>query len=268
MSEGDFVQLQDKKVTVNLEKLVSVNFIQPTFHPLTDLSISSLIYHGDMSSVFHGKFSNAPVIIETCTRIPFRLVCRELTLLNELQINNIVQVAAVTRNASLGIVCIAYKDFPLQKWTEVIPQNHLPQLFASLLNILSQLHSKNVFHGWICRSSIYVSPDFQNLTLGSFHAAAKLGEAAPLIPNHPCSPPTLSETDRRADDIYSAAIWFLSFFTQNPQQAIEQSKLNSLPIQPQILDLIKQMTLDKSENRIKAADALTKLQNILGASSK
>ena len=268
MSGGDFVQLQDKKVTVNLETLISVSFVPPTFHPLTDLTISSLIYHGDMSSLFHGKFLNNPAIIETCTRIPFRLVCRELTLLSELNINNIVQVAAVTRNASLGIVSIAYKDFTFQPWTAVIPQNNLPQLLLLLLNILSQIHAKNVFHGWVCRSSIYVSPDFKNLTLGSFHAAAKLGEAAPLIPNHPCSPPTLSETDRRADDVYSAAIWFLSFYTQNPQQAIEQSKLSSLPIQPEILDLIKQMTLDKTENRIKASDASTKLQNIIQSTQK
>lgn len=263
MSVGDFVQLQDKKVTVNLETLVSVSFVPPAFHPLTDLSISSLIYHGDMSSLFHGKFLNNPAIIETCTRIPFRLVCRELTLLNELNIKNIVQVSAVARNASLGIISIAYKDFSFQPWTELIPQDHLPQLLLSLLTILSQLHAKNVFHGWICRSSIYVSPDFKDLTLGSFHAASKIGEAAPLIPNHPCSPPSISGTDRRADDVYSAAIWFLSFYTQNPQQTIEQSKLDSLSIQPDILDLIKQMTHDKTENRIKASEALKKLQSIV-----
>ena len=263
MNEGDFVQLQDTKVTINLEKLASVGFVPPSFHPLTDLSISSLIYHGNMSSLFQGKFSNTPVIIETCTRIPFRLVCRELALLNELKINNIIQVSAVTRNSSLGIICIAYKSFPFQPWTEVIPTNFLPKLLLSLLNILSQLNAKNVYHGWICRSSIYVSPDFQSLILGSFHAAAKLGEVSPLIPNHPCSPPTSYEEDQRVDDVYSAAIWFLSFFIQNPQQAIEQSKLDSLSIQPEILDLIKQMTEEKPEKRIKSADAVKKLQNIL-----
>ncbi|OHT01820.1 hypothetical protein TRFO_07382 [Tritrichomonas foetus] len=217
MSDGDFIQLQDSKVSVNLETLASVNFVAPAFRQLTDFSISTLIYHGYMSSIFHGKVENTPVIIEACSRIPYRLVCREIKLLNDLNINNIVKIAALTRNSSLGIICLAYKLFDFQPWTEIVPQKCLPNLLFSLLTVLSEIHANDIFHGWVCRSSVYVNPDFKSIILGSFHAAAKIGDPAPLIPDHPCAPPKISEEDRRPDDIYSAALWFHHFISRSPK---------------------------------------------------
>ena len=264
MSNGDFIQLQDKKVSINLETLSSINFVSPNFRPLKDFSISSLIYHGNYSSLFKGKVDNKNVIIETCTRIPFRLVCREIKLLNDLEIQNIVKISHLTKNSSLGIISIAYQDFDFQPWTEIVPQKNLPRLLLVLLKTLSELHAKNVFHGWICRSSIFVNPNFKTLTLGSFHAAANINEPAPFIPEHPCAPPNINKTDRRTDDVYSAAMWFLSFYKQDPHALIE--KLNSLSFEPELLKLIQSMVDEDPEKRITAQDAVTKLQKFLDSS--
>lgn len=260
----DFIQLQDTNVSIDLQALASLSFVHPTFRQLSTFSISSLIYFGNFSSLFRGKVEGNPAIIETCTRIPYIIVCREYQLLNELNsINNIVKITHLTRNPSQGIVSISYQPFEFIPWTDTIPNDSLPKLLLILLNILKDLHRNNVFHGWICRSSIYVTPNFESLTLGSFHASGKVGEAIALTPNHPCAPSKPSQNDKRADDIFSAALWFISFYKQNPQEVVAESKIDQIPIDQSLRELLKEMTKEKDDERITAEIAADKLHQIL-----
>ena len=246
---------------MNLELLSNVQYTQPEFQELSDFSISSLIYHGNMSSLFHGKMNGEDAIIEICTRIPFKLVCREISLLNELNIPNIVKIIGITRNPSMGIISLAYEPFLFQSHIETIPTEKLPNLLISLLLVLKQVHKKHISHGWICRSSVMVSPDYSHITLASFHAAAKIDGQRPLISNSSCSPEKRCDEDPRKDDIYSAALWFLSFYKENPKSALKQIK--SLPIEQKLRKVIKLMTDDNFEKRITASVAVKCLQKVL-----
>ena len=140
MNETTFNSFQDKNFHVNLEQLASTTYSQPPFRPLSSFSISSLILHGDTVSLFNGHYEGVDAIIETCNRIPFRLVCREIKYLNSelLQVENIVKIKGCTRNSSLGVVSIAYDNFSILPIKNQIPLNNLIPLFSQLLTIISK----------------------------------------------------------------------------------------------------------------------------------
>lgn len=261
MQQNEFITLQDDDISMNLESLASVIYISPEFRALTDFSIISLLFHGNMSSLFTGMLDNKPVIIETCNRIPFRLVCREIKLLKDLHIDGIVKFAGCTKNSSLGIVSIAYESFQVQSWTQPIQYDELVPLFYKLLSILSQLHQNKISHSWICRSSIYISPDHKSLTLGSFHAASKPGEPAPFVPNHPCAPKERHRENPMTDDIYSAALWFLSYLTPDPNKILDN--LGSIGINNKISRLLTKMINPDGDKRITADKAVRKLRKLM-----
>ncbi|KAH0785035.1 CMGC family protein kinase [Histomonas meleagridis] len=259
--EEDFPEFDDKDVNINLELLSNIQYTQPVFREMEDFSISSLIYHGNMSSLFHGKMNGQEAILEVCTRIPFKLVCREISLLNELNnIPNIIKIIGITRNPSMGIITLAYEPFPFLSHIERIPHEKLYNLLISLLFILKKIHKKGICHGWICRSSVMVSPDFSRVVLSSFHSAAKIDSQRPLTPNSICSPEDKCEKDPRKDDIYSAALWFLSFFKDDPKVALKQ--IDSLPIEQNLIKVIKLMTTSDLEKRITADIAIKYLQKL------
>lgn len=260
------VKLQDSKYHVSLSDLSNVNFVQPAFRPLNTFSIASLIYHGDTATILKGHYESKPVIIETCNRIPFRLVCRELVYFEQdlKQIENIVKIKAITRNTSLGVISIAYENIDFIPWPTKIPTEKLVPLFATLLKTISQIHAKKFSHGCICRSSIYVTPDFKSITLGCFHAAVKTGDIVAFTYDHPCMPKTKARLDARKDDLYSAAMWFLSFFESNPQDAL--SHLDKLEIPKEVASVIKKLTAESENDRISAEDAYKALQKGSGSS--
>ena len=254
MTEKEFVPVQDKKFRVNLEVLASTSYTQPPFRPLSSFSISNILMHGDTVSLFHGHFEGAEVLIETCNRIPFRLACREIKYLNtELaQVENIVKIKGCTRNSSLGIVSLAYDNFDLIPWTTKIPTNNLIPLFAQLLGIISKLHHRHISHNCICRSSVYINKEQNAVLLGFFHAAVKTGDVAPLVFMHPCAPKTPA-ADSRKDDLYSAALWFLSYFEEDPHKALEKVESYGLP-EP-IVTVLKKLTAEVEGDRISADKA-------------
>ena len=131
---NNFITLEDQNYQVNLEVLSTVAYVPPIFRPLGDFLITELIYQGDASSIFRGKLDETPVIIETCTRIPFRLVCKEIKMIKELKISNVVKIKACTRNPSLGIISIAYEPIEFQKWPLPIPTNCLLPLFQNIFS--------------------------------------------------------------------------------------------------------------------------------------
>ena len=254
-------ELQDANVLVNLEVLASVQFTRPVFKSSSSFAIKDLVYLGDMSSVFAGTFSGEPALIETCTRIPFRVVCRELKLLSSLEMPGLLEVLGTMKNASLGVVTIAYKSFEFVRANEPIPLEKLPQVWLALLRTVAELHGKNVAHNWICRSSVYVNADLSGVKLGSMHAAALVGEPAPLVPVHPCAPARRAEGDRRPDDVFSAALWFLSFHSDDPKLALEN--LDDMKIGKRMKKLVKKMTCEAPEERVTAEDAANELEKLL-----
>ncbi|EAY22601.1 hypothetical protein TVAG_036260 [Trichomonas vaginalis G3] len=263
---SEILPIQDKNFHVNLSELSKIKFPVPSFKPLNTFSISSILYHGDTASIFKGHYDNQVVIIETCTRIPFLLVCREYQYLTQElnQIENIVKIKALTRNTSLGVVSIAYEDIDFVPWSTPIPVDNLIPLFSMLLSTLSKIHHKKFSHGSICRSSIYISPDFKNLTIGCFHAAVKIGDLTALVYNHPCMPKSKNTTDPRKSDLYSAALWFLSYFDEDPHVALE--KVDSLPIPPEIISIIHKLTCEDESERISADKASKAIQAFLNPS--
>ena len=250
----NLVPVQDKNFHVNLEMLSSTAYTQPPFRPLSSFSISSIIYHGDTISLFKGHFEGADAIIETCNRIPFRLVCREIKYLNTdlAQVENIVKIKGCTRNSSLGVVSLAYENFDIIPWPTPIPTELLIPLFSQLLAILSKLHHRHISHGCVCRSSVYVQKDMKSLILGFFHGSVKNGDAAPIIFDTPCSPKKRA-TDPRKDDLYSAALWFLSYFSEDPHEAL--NKLDKIKIPQEIKSVIKKLTNENEGERISADKA-------------
>jgi hypothetical protein len=244
---------EDRSVSVNLEALSSVGFQLPAFRAPTDFSIRALIAHGDTASLFLGSFDGQAVFLEPCTRIPFRLVCREISLLASLNIRQLMCPSACTRHPSLGVVTLAYLYFDFVPWTEQIPPQYLHGLLQQLLRILGDLHRENVHHSWVCRSSIFVTTDYQTVVLGSSHAAAKIGEAAPFVPTTPCSPPQRNDEDRRTDDVYAAGMWFLSFFGGDTRTAVEE-----LP--PPVREVLVRMIDPDPRKRPTSSDALPLLQ--------
>lgn len=248
-------RLQDSRYHVNLSNLSNLNYVTPTFKPLDTFLISSFVYLGDTATISRGKAANAPAIIETCIRVPFRLVCREISYLqdNLNKINNIVKIKTLTRNQALGVVSIAYEDFDFVPWETPIPTDKLIPLFEILLTTLSAIHSLKFSHGCICRSSIFISPDFTKLTLGCFHAAVKSGDIVAFTYDHPCMPQNKSKTDPRKDDVYSAAFWFLSYFNDNPYDALKNIEKLQLP--KEIVSVLQQLTAEKENERLDAEKA-------------
>jgi hypothetical protein len=247
------LEKEDRSVSVDLEPLSSVKFQLPAFRAPTDFSIRALIALGDTAAIFLGSHNGDAVFLESCTRVPFRLVCREISLLSSLRIPQLMCPSACTRHPSLGVVTLAYPYFDFVPWTEQIPPRQLPALFRQLLRILSALHEQSVSHSWVCRSSIFVTTDYQTLVLGSSHAAARIGEAAPFVPTTPCSPPRRHDEDRRADDVYSAAMWYLLFLGGDPRAAADE-----LP--PRARAVLLRMVDADPRARPTASDALSLLE--------
>lgn len=249
----ELIQLEDKSLSVSLKDLASINIPPPQLRPLSDFTIVSVLYQGDVSSLFRGTFAGLPALLETCTRVPYSLVCHEVKLLSELDIPGIVRVEGVTKNRSLGIMTLAYRPFDFQPWTEPIPPEQLGELLLSLLKIVSQLHSKEIHHSWICRSSVYVARDLRNVTLGSFHAACRISGPQTFIPTTPCSPPVPLNGDRRPDDVYSAGLWCLSYLTDDLQKVIQD--WHSLECDRKLKSVLRKMVKENAAERVTAEEA-------------
>jgi serine/threonine protein kinase len=258
MEERPFVEMEDKKVKVDLSVLASVTFVPPQFRPTADFTIKSLLYHGDLSSLFSGTLEGRPVVIETCSRVPFRLVCRELKLLSELAHPGIVKVVGVCRKPTLGVVNIAYADMDFVPWPEPIPWGHVPRLLLALMRTVDHIHQKNIFHSWICRSSVYISRDLDSVKLGAFHAACRIGELCPLVPLHSCAPvERIAEADRRPDDVYSAGMWCVSLFGG-------VDDWESAEVDQRFRKIVEKMIVEDPAARITAGAACQKLEKLLG----
>lgn len=262
MSSSNWVELQDESVTVSLESLASVKFTHPTLSPPKTFAIRGLLGLGDMSSIFLGDFENTPAILEVCTRIPYVLVCRELAILNELGYRGTLKVRGAMKNPSLGVITIAYEHFDFKNWTEDIPSDKLLKLLLNLLKILKNMHKKKIAHNWICRQSVYVSTDLETVKLGLFHAAARVGEPTPLVPRHQCAPPNRNEGDGRPDDIYSAALWYLSFIKSDKSELSVQN-LDTIGLSEPVKQLIERMVVANPAERISADDAVKLLERII-----
>ena len=254
-------ELQDGKVVVNLEVLASVPFTPPVFKSPSSFAIKDLVYLGDMSSIFSGTFDGEPALIETCTRIPFRVVCRELKIIADLESPGLLEVLGTMKNPSLGVISIAYRNFPFILANENVPHEKLPRLFLSLLKTLAQIHEKNIAHNWICRTSVYIDTSMETVKLGSMHAATPIDTPEPLIPIHPCAPKTRADGDRRPDDVYSAALWFLSFYLDDPSLALET--LDELKLDDNLKTLVRKMTTATPSDRITAEDAANELETLI-----
>jgi hypothetical protein len=258
---SDWAQLDDKSLAVSLKDLASINIPPPQLRPLSDFSILSVVYQGDLSSLFRGTFTSLPALIETCTRIPYTLVCREVKLLSELDIPGIVRIEGVTKNRSLGIVTLAYRPFDFQPWTEPIPPEQLGVLLLSLLKIVAQLHAREIHHSWICRSSVYVSRDLRQVTLGSFHAACRISEPQTFVPRTSCSPQTLSKGDRRPDDVYSAGMWCLSYLTEDIEAAMQD--WHNFSCDKKLKGVLRKMVKENPVERVTAEEACALLREFV-----
>lgn len=250
---NEIISIQDKDYHVNLSDLANVNCSSSfnlNFQPLSSFILSKILFQGDTATIFRGTCEGQTCIIETCNRIPYRLVCREIQYLTtDLgHLENIVKITSYTKNTSLGVVALAYENFDFIPWTTQIPIEYLIPLFATLLATLSKLHHRKYSHGCICRSSIFVSPDFKSMKLGCFHAAVKTNDIVAFTYNHPCSPKGNSVPDARRADLYSAALWFLSYFDEDPHNALEH--LETLPIPTEIKEVLLRLTTDEEAERL------------------
>jgi hypothetical protein len=258
-----FVDFDIQSVSVSLIDLATVTFTPPPFRPLSDFTILSLIYHGDYSSLFTGLLDSHPVLLETCTRIPFSLVCREIKLLADLRIPNTVKLRGFTKHPSLGVITLAYESVDFQPWTDPIPPDRLPHLLLNLLEILARLHERDLHHSFVCRASVYVSPDFDSLNLGSFHTAGKVGELAPFVVSTSCSPPVRCERDLRRDDVYAAGLWCVSYLADDPRAAAED--LARLEIDKRLRRVLQRIVDPDADARATAEEACAALREFAGS---
>lgn len=239
-SDNVIMKIEDDNYSVDLRFLSVVNYPFLQFNDLTDFSISQMIYRGETVTLFSGHFLKQKAIIETCNRVPFKLVCREINILNKLsKVNGVVNVLGFTKNSSLGIVTLAYKYIEITPYTIAIPQDKLLRLFESLVSIVAKLHKNRIVHHWICKSSVYVDKSFSNITLGCFHAAHIIGEPAPLV-IHTQYCPRKAFSDETKTDLYMCAMWYLSYRAddkiENPLDLI-----NSLDLDSRLEDVLKDM---------------------------
>lgn len=210
--------MKDEKVCVNLEVLASTMYNQPSFSPLTDFLLTKMVYHGDMVTLFCGKYKREPAVVEVCNRIPYRIVCREIRYLTELAgIPGIPRILGQTKNSSLGIASIAYEWFDFMPYSVSLSLEQILPIFKMLLSTLNKIHHKSLSHRWISRQTVHILKDLSGFFLTSFHCAAKIGDPIPMTIMHPCMSPDPCFSDPRKDDIYSAAEWFLSFFDDKSQ---------------------------------------------------
>ena len=247
---------------VNLELLAKQEYTQPAFSLPTDFSLVSIISHRDFSTIFNGIYQGEACIIESCNRIPYRIVCKTISLLNELNdIPNIVKLIAVTKSDSLGVVSLGYypfntkcmmQDIDIEKGTHI-------SLLLDLLKILKQLHKKEVFHGWICKESVMIKEKIDGVILTGFYSAGKVGDKRPFYLKYKGMPENQCHEDPRKDDVYGAAIWFLSFYTK-PENALD--KIKSLPIEKKLKNVIRLMTSPNFEKRITASVAIKCIQKV------
>jgi hypothetical protein len=245
-----------QSVAVCLKDLAAVTFTAPQFRPLTDFAIRSLIYQGDYSALFNGLLDGRFALLETCARIPYSLVCREVKLLNDLRIPGTISIIAVAKQPSVGVITLAYDPVMFRPWTDPIPVDCLPLLLLRLLEIVARLHEREVHHSFICRSSVYVSHDLDTVTLGAFHAAGKVGEPAPFVPTTSCSPPVRAERDRRPDDVYAAGAWCLSYVTED----VREVNWEGLTIDKRLRRVLQKMVIAEAGARITAQEACAALR--------
>ena len=254
-------QLQDKNYTIDLQTLSNVKYSTPQFNKLEDFLLTELIYHGDTTTLFSGSFLGEPALVEVCTRIPFRVVCREIDILSDLKATDgIIKVKGCTRNPSIGVVTLALEPFDFRQWWHPIKINDAFRLFRDLLRIVTELHAKNYFHGWICRSSVFVAEDLSHVTLGFFHAAAKVGKPAPIVFRRLGPIGERRADDPRQEDVYDAALWFLSFLDGEPLRVLYEIHSTDLP--PPLIALIESMGSSDPMNRPPAHQCLEALNGI------
>lgn len=248
---------------MNLELLSRHDYPPAVLLPLSDFSLVSLLSHSNYSTIFSGKHSGAECVLETCDRIPYRIVCSEIALLNELSdVADIVRVIGATKNDSLGVVSIAYSPFCAKRSMQsVSAEGNAPiALLVELLSILKHLHRRNVFHGWVCDASVMIKEEGDGVVLAGFHSAGKVGDKRPFCLRYPGMPEQLCQEDPRKDDVYAAAVWFLSFYTK-PENAL--SELKELPIEKKMKKIIRLMTSQDIEKRISASVAIKCIKKVV-----